>query len=99
MKKSEAKVKAAEEARKAAEAEAKTAEAEKRVSEAVLVFRQSPAFDEEIVRSTSQAYNLGFQDCKLKVKRTYNLEGIEEVEPDVPEDVPSSPSEDTAPPE
>lgn len=93
----EAEAKTIEAEKKVAEAEAKAIEAEKQVAEAIHTFRQSPAFDKEITRSTAWAYNLGFRDCRSKIKQIYNLEGIEEVEPDVSESAPSSPEDTVSP--
>lgn len=85
----------------AEEAKRSVAEAERRTAEAVAAFQQSATYKRDLADTTAYAYNLGFRDCKLKVRQIFNLEGVDNVEPDSVDDpTPSAPNEnDTAPAE
>lgn len=80
-------------------AKEKAAEAERKAADAVTMFRQSANYRRELADATAYAYDLGFQDCKLQVRRVFNLEGVEDLEPDALDDQqPSTPAENSAAP-
>lgn len=84
--------------KRATKAERRATDVERRAAKVVTIFLQSSDYRRELADATNFAYDLGFQDCKIKVRQVFDLDGVEGLEPDLLDQPSSTPAQDDTTP-